>query len=213
MSKRKNLRRLSRSGLLLMLLATACTQSAIFSSSGDRAASGGPVASDSASSGAVSSAPPSNSPAAGKSYAAVADRSIGSASPDKWQPPPDPVISDDLPNTERISLLPGKVGECADTTITAITDRFGADLTPPASRKGADKGTIVRFSNSGVQVSLEKERAVARSQIFDKVNMCLVSIPRDCPAGDIRGRVYKTTNLRTGESWNLANDVHSCGGA
>jgi hypothetical protein len=121
------------------------------------------------------------------------------------------VLNDDLPNTERISLLPGKVGECADTTITSITDRYGADLTPANSRKGADKGTIVRFSNSGVQVSLDKERAVARSQIFDKVNMCLVAIPKDCPAGDIRGRVYKTTNLRTGESWSLANDVHDCG--
>jgi len=48
-----------------------------------------------------------------------------------------------------------------------------------------------------------KERAVVRSQVFDKVNMCLVDIPKSCAAGDNRGRVYKTTNLRTGESWEL----------
>jgi hypothetical protein len=206
MPQRENMKRLAGLRLLPLLLAAACTPSAIFSSSADRPASSTP-----ASGGLTQSAPAQSAPAAGKSYAAVGDRSIGSAPPDQWQPPPDPVLDVDLPNTERISLLPGKVGECADTTITSITDRFGADLTPPDSKKGADKGTIVRFSNSGVQVSSEKERAIARSQIFDKVNMCLVAVPKDCPAGDIRGRVYKTTNLRTGESWNLPNDVRGCG--
>jgi len=136
---------------------------------------------------------------------------MGNISAHEFQPPPDPVFDEFLPNTERSSILPAKVGECADTTITSITDRYGADLTPGRSKKGSDTGTIIRFSNSGVQVSLEKERAIVKSQIFDKVNMCLVEIPKDCPAGDIRGRLYKTTNLRTGESWNLRNDIRSCG--
>jgi hypothetical protein len=136
--------------------------------------------------------------------------SPGTASSDRWEPTPDPV-DEVFPGTERISLLPGKVGECADTTITAITDRYGEDLNPRA-KKGADPGTIVRFSNSGVQVSLRRENAIFHSQIFDKVNMCLVDIPKECPK-DIRGRVYRTTNLRTKETWSLANDVKSCGGA
>ena len=193
MRKQEDMRRWSRLGLLPLFVVAACTQSAIFNSAGNS-----PPA----------NAPASSGPAAAKSYAASSDKSIGSASADQWQPPPDPVF--ELPGTERISLLPGKVGECADTTITSITDRYGADLTPANSRKGADSGTIIRFSNSGVQVSLVKERAIARSQVFDKVNMCLVETPKDCPA-EIRGRVYKTTNLRTGESWSLANDVKSCG--
>jgi hypothetical protein len=203
MLKQKNMKRLPRWSLLSLLLAAGCTQSAIFSSSSDRPAASGPASSGSGSS----------SPAASGSIAASSDRSIASASADKWQPPPDPVLNDDLPNTERTSILPGSVGECADTTITSITDRFGADLTPTRSKKGSDTGTIIRFSNSGVQVSPEKERAIVRSQIFDKVNMCLVTIPKDCPVGDIRGRVYKTTNLRTGESWSLPNDIRGCGGA
>jgi hypothetical protein len=192
------MRRLSRLSLLPLLLATACTQSAILSSSSDRPASNGPA---------------SNGPASSATYAAVGDRSIASAPAHTWQPPADPVIGDDLPNTERTSILPGRVGECADTTITSITDRFGADLAPSPAKKGSDPGTLVRFSNSGVQVSLIKERAVVRSQVFDRVNMCLVEIPKECPAGDLRGRVYKTTNLRTGESWSLANDIRSCGPA
>jgi hypothetical protein len=194
MQKQENMRRWSRLGLLPLLAVAACTQSAIFNSAGNS-----PPA----------NAPASNGPAAAKSYAASSDKSIGSAPADQWQPPPDPVF-EELPGTERISVLPAKVGECADTTITSITDRYGADLAPANSKKGADSGTIVRFSNSGVQVSLVKERAIARSQVFDKVNMCLVETPKDCPA-EIRGRVYKTTNLRTGESWSLANDVKSCG--
>lgn len=140
----------------------------------------------------------------------TADRSsIATAPPDKWSPPPDD-DDEDLPNTERISLVPGKVGECAETTITSITDRYGEDLAP-RPRKGTDPGTIIRFSNSGAQVSMRREDAIVRSQVFDKVNMCLVEIPKECP-NEIRGRVYKTTNLRTKESWSLANDVRSCGG-
>ena len=146
------------------------------------------------------------------STASTVDRthqSIGNISAHDFQPPPDPVFVDE--SVAPSSILPGKVGECADTTITSITDRFGADLTP--TKKGADKGTFVRFSNSGVQVSLVKESAIARSQIFDKVNMCLVEVPKGCPVGDIRGRVYRTTNLRTKETWSLPNDVRSCSGA
>jgi hypothetical protein len=134
----------------------------------------------------------------------------GTAPPDKWSPAPDPVDDEDLPNTERISKMPRKVGECDDTTITSITDRYGEDLTPRA-KKGSDPGTIVRFSNSGVQVSMRRENSIVHSQVFDKVNMCLVEVPKECP-DDIRGRVYRTTNLRTKESWSLANDVKNCGG-
>ncbi len=149
--------------------------------------------------------------------ASFADRSTppkerlspGSASADRWEPAPDPVFDEVLPGTERISQLPSKVGECFDTTITAITDRYGDDLSPRAKR-GADPGTLVRFSNSGVQVSLKRENAVVHSQIFDKVNMCLVDVPKECP-NDLRGRVYRTTNLRTKETWSLANDIKSCG--
>ena len=41
--------------------------------------------------------------------------------------------------------------------------------------------------------------------------MCLVEVPKECPE-DLRGRVYRTTNLRTKETWSLANDIKNCGG-
>lgn len=184
MHKLEKMKRLPAFGLLPLLMVAACTAPSFLNSS------------------ALNSPPERATP----------DRthqSIGNISAHEFQPPPDPVFVDE--SVAPSSILPGKVGECADTTITSITDRFGADLTP--SKKGAEKGTFVRFSNSGFQVSLVKERAVARSQVFDKVNMCLVEIPKGCPEGDIRGRVYKTTNLRTGESWSLPNDIRSCSGA
>jgi hypothetical protein len=134
----------------------------------------------------------------------------GTASPDKWTPAPDPVEDEEWPNTERISQMPSKIGECAETTITSITDRYGEDLSPRA-KKGTDPGTIVRFSNSGAQVSMRRENTIVHSQVFDKVNMCLVEVPKECP-GDLRGRIYRTTNLRTRESWSLANDIKNCGG-
>ena len=135
--------------------------------------------------------------------------SPGSASADRWEPAPDPVEYEPLPGTERISQLPNKVGECFDTTITSITDRYGDDL-GARTKRGADPGTLIRFSNSGVQVSLRRENAIVHSQVFDKVNMCLVEVPRECP-NDLRGRVYRTMNLRTRETWSLANDIKSCG--
>jgi hypothetical protein len=47
----------------------------------------------------------------------------------------------------------------------------------------------------------------------DKVKLCLVSLPEDCPPGDDRGKIYRATNLRTGESWEAPDSQHSCGGA
>jgi hypothetical protein len=183
MLRPKKTKRLPGLSLLPLLMMAACTQPGYLNSSG------------------------LNSPtdrAADRTH-----QSIGNISAHDFQPPPDPVEVDE--SVEPSSILPSTVGQCADTTITSITDRFGADLTP--SKKGSDKGTFVRFSNSGVQVSLVKERSIVRSQVFDKVNMCLVDVPKGCPPGDNRGRVYKTTNLRTGESWSLPNDVRSCSGA
>jgi hypothetical protein len=185
MPRQKQMKRLLRLALLPLLMMAACTQQSMLD---------------------LPTAPtaPADRVTADRSH-----QSIGNISAHDFQPPPDPVIVDE--SVQPSSILPSKLGECADTTITSITDRFGADLTP--SKKGADKGTFVRFSNSGVQVSLVKESAIVRSQVFDRVNMCLVEIPKGCPAGDIRGRIYKTTNLRTKETWSLPNDARSCGGA
>jgi len=104
--------------------------------------------------------------------------------------------------------LPTEVGACANTVIAEITSRFQADITADP-----DDGSAVNFANGGHQVSYDKVQEIIRSRVGDPVLMCLVSIPEDCPPGDDRGRFYTTTNLRTQESWTLADSQHMCGGA
>lgn len=107
--------------------------------------------------------------------------------------------------------LPAAVGECINTTIAKIADRFGDRL--PEWSSSEVNGTSILFGNGAFQASYDWEAAIARSRVGDRVRMCLISIPQNCPPGDERGRVYTTTNQRTGEAWTLADSQHSCGGA
>jgi hypothetical protein len=118
-----------------------------------------------------------------------------------------------LPVAEEKPQLPERLGDCKDTEITRITDRFGKPLSVGPSTEGSDPGTMVQYRNGGTQVSYDKETAILRSRLGDKVNLCLKEIPKDCPPGDKRGRIYNTRNLRTGEAWTLPDSQHSCGGA
>jgi hypothetical protein len=111
--------------------------------------------------------------------------------------------------------LPKHVGECTRTSIVTITTRFGERLLYPVP-KDFDPGTSVTFANNGSQVSYTMVPEIYRSRIGDRVLMCLISVPRDCPSSrpdDNRGLMYTTTNLRTEESWTLPDSQHRCGGA
>jgi hypothetical protein len=74
-------------------------------------------------------------------------------------------------------------------------------------------GSAVSFENGGDQVSYDTVPAIEHSKTGDPARMCLVSIPRHCPKGDNRGRIYRTTNLRTHQTWKLPDSEHMCGGA
>jgi hypothetical protein len=100
--------------------------------------------------------------------------------------------------------LPKRVGQCVRTRVREVANRL---QDTPGS------GSAISFANGGVQVSYDQVRAVDRSRVGDPVTMCLVSIPRGCPPGDDRGRIYRTTNRRTGRHWTLPDSQHSCGGA
>lgn len=106
--------------------------------------------------------------------------------------------------------LPAAVGQCAETTITNVGQR----LTDAATGQAIPgSGSDVTFANRGYQVSYDEVPAVEHSRRGDRVRICLVKLPQDCPRGDHRGKIYTTTNLRTGESWTLPDSEHSCGGA
>ncbi len=100
--------------------------------------------------------------------------------------------------------LPKRVDDCADTAIKSIGTRL--EGVP-------DSGSAVNFENGGYQVSYDRVPAIEQSRNGDPVHICLVSLPRNCPKGDDRGRTYRTTNLRTHQSWSLADSTHMCGGA
>lgn len=106
--------------------------------------------------------------------------------------------------------IPAKVATCAITRIAALEHRLQAGAGGPFVK---DSGSAVRYSNGTYQVSYDELPAVDRSRVGDRVILCLISIPRDCPPGDVRGRLYTATNLRTVESWTMPDAAHGCGGA
>ena len=114
------------------------------------------------------------------------------------------------PNANAEASRPTIVGRCTKTQIVKITDRFGK---PILASPNDSSGTMVSFSNGAHQISYEKVFNVINSRVGDTVETCLVSMPKDCPKGDDRGRIYRTTNLRTTATWILPDSQHSCGGA
>ena len=105
--------------------------------------------------------------------------------------------------------LPKHVGDCAATKVQKIETR----LVDGSGQPVKDSGSAIEFANGGYQVSYDAVAEIEVSRPGDAVKICLVSIPRPCPPGDKRGRVYKTTNLRSEGSWTLPDSEHSCGGA
>jgi hypothetical protein len=106
--------------------------------------------------------------------------------------------------------LPVQVGKCANTSIKSIETRLVDGST---GRPIPDSGSAVSFINGGYQVGYDTLPAIEQSRAGDPVRICLVKIPKNCPKGDDRGRVYRTTNLRTHRGWTLPDSEHMCGGA
>ena len=106
--------------------------------------------------------------------------------------------------------LPTHEGACVHTKIAQLEHRLH-DTTTGAF--DPHSGSAISFTNGGYQVSYEELPVLQGSRKGDPVLMCLIRIPRDCPPGDARGRVYTTTNLRTVDSWTMGDAEHSCGGA
>lgn len=107
------------------------------------------------------------------------------------------------PRSAAAARPPTRVGVCVRTRIDSVHQRLDAP----------DSGSAVELRNGVYGVSYDQVPAVNRSRRGDPVITCLATIPRHCPRGDTRGREYRTTNLRTHESWLLPDSQHMCGGA
>jgi hypothetical protein len=103
-----------------------------------------------------------------------------------------------------------RVGTCALTRVKRVGTRLVDGST---NRPVRGSGSAVEFQNGLDQVSYEQIPAVDHSRSGDPVYVCLMKLPRNCPPGDHRGKLYTTTNLRTLESWTLPDAEHMCGGA
>lgn len=96
------------------------------------------------------------------------------------------------------------IGECARSSVYNTGPRL---VNSPTS------GTSIEFSNGIDLVSYDIVPAAQNSKSGDPVNICLISIPKNCPPGDDRGRLYTVTNLRTNRNFTMSDSQHSCGGA
>jgi len=90
---------------------------------------------------------------------------------------------------------------CTLTTVVHVGYRAG------------DSGSVIQYANGRWQVDYDFIPGIHNSRRGDSVRLCLREIPFGCPPGDDRGRTYKSTNLRTFETWSALDSEHSCGGA
>jgi hypothetical protein len=109
-----------------------------------------------------------------------------------------------LPVDSRAESIPAKVGQCVSTKVAEIGTRLEGI---------PDSGTSISFSNGISLVSYDAVPQAVASRPGDRVRMCLVSLPQDCPPGDERGKMYSVTNLRTKKKFTLPDSQHQCGGA
>jgi len=107
-------------------------------------------------------------------------------------------------NTYEVNQPPDKVGQCQETTVAEISTRLDGV---------AGSGSYIIYADNLQQISYDTIQGIEDSIVGDKVNLCLVSVPTNCPPGDDRGIVYSATNIRTGENWEAQDSEHSCGGA
>ena len=115
-----------------------------------------------------------------------------------------------VPYTASSAPPPTQIGQCANTFIQRIGTRLmdGSAGTPiPGS------GTSVNLTNSVYLVSYDVIEQLRVARVGDKVKLCLLHIPENCPPNDNRGRIYSLLNYRTGGSVDLPDSSHMCGGA
>lgn len=114
------------------------------------------------------------------------------------------VLSVALASQSLAEIAPERVGKCVDTRIRNLGSRLQG---VPSS------GSAVTYVNGVWAMSYEVLPEIQSSRVGDPIRLCLVFVPRRCPKGDDRGKIYSSFNLRTFRGWFLPNDEHACGGA
>jgi hypothetical protein len=109
-----------------------------------------------------------------------------------------------VPAMAASSKVPATPGSCAETSIKDIGTRLEGV---------ADSGSALDYANGIDGVSYDTVPEVTAAKAGDKVELCLVSLPQNCPKGDDRGKVWLAVDLKTHQFWQLPDAEHMCGGA
>jgi uncharacterized protein len=119
----------------------------------------------------------------------------------------------------KLNPLPKRIGSCIDVKIISKNTRFEDAV---AGEVGGEVYVIVEGVGLYVQSvphlieGENTDKYMFTTDDFskgDKVALCLKELPKDCPPGDDRGKVYKVTNFKNKKSFIGVDSWHLCGGA
>ena len=99
--------------------------------------------------------------------------------------------------------------QCSDTTVKQVSSR----LVDPSTGPMWESGASVSFANGVVLTAYNTPTVVRNERTGDKVQVCLVAVPKVCPPGDDRGKEYSVYDYQQKASYTMANSEHTCGGA
>jgi len=99
---------------------------------------------------------------------------------------------------------PLHLGSCVVTHVQSVGSRLEGQ---------GGSGSAISYTNGIGQISYNQINGIDMSRTGDAIELCLTQLPRNCPPGDTRGKIYRATNLRTHQTWEEADSEHSCGGA
>lgn len=97
-------------------------------------------------------------------------------------------------------------GDCFSTAVKEVGTRLEDD---PDQTSGAS----ISYEDGHYQVDYDSSPKTLGFNNGDPVQLCVVSLPTNCPPGDHRGIEYKAVDLATQRSWAAADSEHGCGGA
>jgi hypothetical protein len=117
-----------------------------------------------------------------------------------------------------MSYLPTQIGDCVETEIVDKFFRLWAPDDPdmPQEEYGIGKEVVLKLPNNFfLYTDLIGDRALASPDYAagNPVQLCLLSIPTDCPPGDDRGKEYSLLDRKTGYQAVHIDSWHLCGGA
>jgi len=114
-----------------------------------------------------------------------------------------------------------KVGDCSESRIIGKLTRLEGT---PAGEAGGGEVVVLLENKIGLYIltvpsikpSINQDKYMYSTSDFikgDRVKLCLISIPEDCPPGDDRGKTYSVTNYKNKKIFTGVDSWHSCGGA